>query len=179
MMVASRQDASEKAISPQVKGANTTEEVPAADAAAAEGSARARALRKFGLVVGGVFAALALVLVLRHRFNHSFQIFTTAATILIVLALVAPTRLDLIERIWMKVGTVMGWFNTRVLLTAVFFVVLTPVSLLLRLIGRDPLKRRFDRQATSYWEKKSADGTGAEDSRGADESVAERYKRQY
>jgi len=172
-MVANRQEAS-------AAGAAAPEEAAAkaVDRADEKTVARRRALRRFGLVVGGVFAALAVLLALRHRFNLSFRAFTAAGLILIVLALVAPSRLDPVERIWMKFGAMMGWINTRVLLAAVFFVVLTPVSLLLRVLGRDLLKRRFERSAPSYWQERSADDSGVDKS-GAREGAGERYKRQY
>jgi len=176
IMVANRQEASGDTAPAGAAGEDATGTAP--PAAEAAGQARVRALRKFGLVVGGVFAALALLLALRHRFHFSFVAFTSAATLLLGLGLAAPARLDPIERVWMKFGSVMGWINTRVLLTTVFFVVLTPVSLILRLVGRDPLKRRFDRSAATYWEGRSAEGAGGDD-HGRGESVADRYKRQY
>ncbi len=44
-----------------------------------------------------------------------------------------------------------GWLMSRVLLAVLYYGVLTPIGVLLRLGGRDPLERRFDREAWSYW----------------------------
>jgi hypothetical protein len=51
----------------------------------------------------------------------------------------------------MKFAHAVGWFNTRLLLTVVYIVVIAVPALLLRLFRRDPLNRRFDRGAQSYW----------------------------
>jgi hypothetical protein len=48
---------------------------------------------------------------------------------------------------------VLGWVNTRILLSFVFFVLMAPVALLLRAFGRDPLARRRDPKSPSYWLK--------------------------
>jgi hypothetical protein len=45
-----------------------------------------------------------------------------------------------------------GWLISHLMLGAIYFGVFTPVAIVFRLIGRDPLARRFDRQASSYWE---------------------------
>src|SRR5205807_7588606 len=103
--------------------------------------ARRRELRKFGLVVGGCFAILAVLFALRHKHPQGMVGCAAAAVILLGLAGVAPTVLSPFEKVWLKFGAVMGWINTRILLFAIFFLVLTPLSLLLRLFRRDALKR--------------------------------------
>ena len=49
----------------------------------------------------------------------------------------------------------LGWFMTRVILGLVFLLVFSPAGLIMRLLGRDPLKLRFDRRAASYWESRA------------------------
>jgi hypothetical protein len=110
-----------------------------------------RKLRKFGLVVGGVFGLIAAWLAIRHRFGLKLEIVGAISAALIVMALLAPMLLAPIEWAWSKIGGVLGFVNTRILLTLIFFVVLTPIALVLRLLGRDPLERRFDKQSKSYW----------------------------
>jgi len=60
--------------------------------------------------------------------------------LLICAGLLAPTLLRVPNRIWWRFATVLGWINSRILLTVVFFAVLTPFGFLLRLFGRDPLR---------------------------------------
>jgi len=57
--------------------------------------------------------------------------------------------LKIFYRIWLKIGEVLGWIWTRILLTIIFFVVIGPISLLMKLFGKDPLKFKFDKN--SYW----------------------------
>lgn len=53
---------------------------------------------------------------------------------------------------WMALMFPIGWLMSYVILIIIYFGVITPVALLMRLVGFDPLKRRWDRQAKSYWE---------------------------
>ncbi len=52
---------------------------------------------------------------------------------------------------WMAFAYALGWVNTRILLVLFFFLVITPVSLVLRMIGKDPLLRRSEPDLKSYW----------------------------
>jgi hypothetical protein len=68
--------------------------------------------------------------------------------------LLFPSVLRVPHRLWMQFAGVLGWVNTRVLLSLFFFVVLTPVGLIMRLFGRDPLARRMSKESVTYWEKR-------------------------
>jgi len=115
---------------------------------------RRRELRKFGLTVGGVFLAIALYLAWRHRIRVPFYVFVSLGSVLTLAGLLAPALLSPIEKVWMGLAGVLGWVNARVLLSAVFFLVMTPMSLIMRLVGRDALKRRFEKGRASYWEER-------------------------
>ena len=70
------------------------------------------------------------------------------------LGLVSPGSLHPVHRVWMKVAEGLGWFNTRVLLGLVYFGVMTPVGVVMRLVGKDPLDRRLKDRPT-YWVEKT------------------------
>ncbi len=72
------------------------------------------------------------------------------AILLAGLALVAPSLLGPVHRVWMRFAHALGWFNTRVLLGVIYFVVMTPIGLVMRILGRDPLDRRLN-DRVSYW----------------------------
>ncbi len=55
---------------------------------------------------------------------------------------------------WMAFAFVLGWVNTRLILGIFFYLILTPIGLILRLTGKDLLDRRIDHQASSYWVKR-------------------------
>jgi len=108
-------------------------------------------LRKFGFTVGGVFTAFAILFVLRHKHHVPFYVSAVAGPTLLAGALVFPRALAPVERGWSLLAHALGWINTRILLAFVFFVVLAPIALFMRIIGKDPLERRRDRSRSTYW----------------------------
>jgi hypothetical protein len=106
-------------------------------------------LRNFGLIVGGIFGALALWPAIIRGGNVRLWLLGVAAT-LILPALMAPRVLGPAHRAWMALGSALGWVNTRVVLGVIFFGLITPMGFVLRLAGRDPMRRAFDPGATTY-----------------------------
>ncbi|MGE5346690.1 MAG: SxtJ family membrane protein [Acidithiobacillales bacterium] len=107
--------------------------------------------RKFGLVVGGFFLLLGLLLVFwRHRTAVGAAM-AAAGAVLLLLAAAAPPLLAAPHRWWMKLSHVLATVNGFLFLSIVFFLILTPLGVLLRLFGRDELRRRGPAPA-SMWE---------------------------
>jgi hypothetical protein len=109
-----------------------------------------KALRNFGLLVGAVLAAIGLFFFWRRSAEWGLYL-AAAGGLLILVGLVVPRILRPLYFAWMAVGLTLGTIVTTVLLTVFFLLVITPVGLFFRLIGRDALHRKFDRQAASYW----------------------------
>ena len=79
----------------------------------------------------------------------------------LLLAWVAPGALRLLYLAWMHAALPIGWTVSMAVMVACFYLVLTPIGLVLRALGRDPLERRFDRNAASYWvRRETTDGFG-------------------
>ncbi|MEM1043221.1 MAG: SxtJ family membrane protein [Bacteroidota bacterium] len=112
-----------------------------------------RALRSFGLVVGGVFAGIAAVIVWRSGWTLTpwSTGFGSVGGTLALLGLAVPTVLRPVYRVWMGLAVVLGFAMTRVLLTLVFVLLVVPIGLALRLAGKDLLRLQLDREAKSYW----------------------------
>lgn len=106
-------------------------------------------LRSFGVIVGGIFGAIALWPAI-IRGGHVRLWCLGLAIALILPAILAPMALAPAHRAWMALGSVLGWVNTRLVLGLVFFGLITPMGLVLRLAGRDPMQRAFDRNAATY-----------------------------
>ena len=106
-------------------------------------------LRKFGLVVGGVFCALALWFYLRHK--PFYWYFLAPGVLLVVLGALVPRSLKWIYVAWMTLAMSLGAVVSTVLLTALFYLVVTPVGWIARLAGKDFLSRKPAPGATSYW----------------------------
>ena len=107
-------------------------------------------LRKFGFVMA---AAVAVVfgIVLPWIFGRAWPTWPfVVAGIIVAFALVWPRALAPVLRGWMKVGHALGWVNSRIILSVLFFGVVLPLGLLMRLFGKDPVARRRDASATSY-----------------------------
>ena len=106
-------------------------------------------LRKFGLLVGGIFCAIGLwPAVIRGTGPRSWAL--VVGILLLVPALLAPRVLAPAYRIWMTAGEALGWINTRILLGIVFYGLITPMGLIRRLRSEDPMRRRHDPAAQSY-----------------------------
>ena len=107
-------------------------------------------LRKFGLVTGSIVIVLfGLLLPLLFGFGYPLWPWYLGG-ILAAVALVVPVALNPVYHGWMRFGAVLGWINTRLILGIVFYVIFTPVALILKLIRHDPMKRKFEKDPGSY-----------------------------
>jgi hypothetical protein len=106
-------------------------------------------LRNFGLIVGGIFGAIGLWPVVIHGQSIRPWALGLAAALMLP-ALLAPGVLRPAYRVWMALGAALGWINTRLVLGLIFYGLITPMALVFRLIGRDPMQRAFDPGVTTY-----------------------------
>ncbi len=107
-------------------------------------------LRNFGLLTGSITGILfGIVLPLLLSLNYPLWPWCIMA-VLSGTALILPVVLSPVYNIWMKIGNVLSWINTRIILGIVFFAVFTPVALLLKILGKDPMRCKNDDKATSY-----------------------------
>lgn len=109
-----------------------------------------RAEREFGLIVGGVLLLLSLWWVYRGKFPVISPITLPAGAALVLLGLVFPKALVWPSRAWLALAEVLSFVMTRVILAFVFFVIVTPIGVVKRLFGWDPLHRRAG-ASDSYW----------------------------
>lgn len=106
-------------------------------------------LRQFGLVVGGVFAVIGLwPLVFR---SESPRVWAMAlGSLLMVLGASVPQSLKQVYGGWMKVGHVLGSINTKIILGLVYYLLITPMGLVMRLMGKDPMHRGLTQGTDTY-----------------------------
>jgi hypothetical protein len=109
-----------------------------------------RAEREFGLIVGGVLLLLSLWWQYRGKFSHVSQITMPVGTALVLLGLVLPQALVLPNKAWMAFAEALSFVTTRIILAFVFFVIVTPIGVVKRWFGWDPLHRRAA-PGDSYW----------------------------
>jgi hypothetical protein len=108
-----------------------------------------RDLRKFGLMVGGVFLALGVYFYLRHK--SWWPWFVVLGTPLVVLGAAVPRSLKWVYVGWMALSMVVGAIVSTILMTVIFYLVVTPIGLIARVAGKDFLSRKLDPSAASYW----------------------------
>ena len=107
-------------------------------------------LRKFGCVMAALIAGL-FGLLLPWIWGFSIPAWPwMLAALFGVAGLVRPTSLRLVYRGWMGIAEPLGRFNSRLLLVLVFYVIVLPIGLVMRLGGKDPMRRRYDAAAASY-----------------------------
>jgi saxitoxin biosynthesis operon SxtJ-like protein len=105
--------------------------------------------RQFGLMVGGIFAAIGVWPLVRR--GEDIRLWAVVlGTLLMVPALVLPKILGPIYRIWMILGHALGWVNTRIILGAIFFGLITPMGLVMRMAGKDSMRRNYDKTSDTY-----------------------------
>lgn len=112
-------------------------------------STEAKQLRSFGLLVGGVFAVIGLFPYVWRA--EDVRLWALALSImLMVSALAFPRRLKLPYRVWMSLGQALGWLNTRIILSVVFYGLFTPIGWARKLVGEDPMSRSFEPDVETY-----------------------------
>lgn len=106
-------------------------------------------LRRFGLIVGGFFGVIGLWPALFR--GEAPRLWALApAGLLIVAGLILPKSLEPAYRVWMAVGDVLGWVNTRIILGVIFYGLFVPMGLLMRLFGKASMRHTFDHTITTY-----------------------------
>lgn len=99
-------------------------------------------LRSFGLTVGGVFLLIGLWPLVWRGEGMRFWAVIPAA-VLIPLGLILPRVLAPLYKGWMAVGHVLGWINTRIILGVLYYGLVVPMGLAMKLLGHDPMRRAW------------------------------------
>ena len=109
--------------------------------------------RKFGIAIAIIFLVLATIQLFLHK-SLSLYLYATSAFVLI-LSFVAPVALKPVFILFSYLGHVMGWFSTRLLLTVLFYLVMTPISMIAKIGRKKFLNLHFSSSQESYWMERS------------------------
>ena len=109
---------------------------------------------------GGVFAVVFLVIAVWPLLSGGGLRWwaLAVAALFAVVAIAMPALLAGLNRQWMKFGILLGRIVSPVALGLLFYGVVTPLGILLRLAGKDPLRLKYDRGANSYWIRREPPG---------------------
>lgn len=120
-----------------------------ADAFRSHASVKRKALRDFGFIMTTAFLIVAFLPVIKSTGQYRPAWLMGAAAFLIP-ALIRPALLKPLYQLWMLLGGVLGFVNTRIILGVIYFVLFTPLALALRLMGKDILSMRYAKGKESY-----------------------------
>jgi hypothetical protein len=110
-----------------------------------------RELRQFAGLCLVFFGGMAAWTYARHGAGPWPTTMAALAAVLGLPGLVFPALLKPIYVGWMVAAFPIGWTVSHVLLGIIFYGIVTPIGLLLRIVGSDPMNRKFERDAKSYW----------------------------
>ncbi len=111
--------------------------------------------RKELLWFGPLFALFVAIVggILKYRFElptAASWLWAVSAVLIAIYYLIPALRLPM-YRGWLYAVMPIGWVISHLLLTGIYLLIITPIGLVMRLVGYDPMQRRFDRSAKTYW----------------------------
>ena len=109
--------------------------------------------KSFGVVFSIVFLIVALYPLIN---SEGLRVWAIAVSIIFLLfAFLAPKILVLPNKFWFKFGLLLGSIVAPIVMAFVYFVTVLPTGLIMRLLGKDLLKQKLDKNAKSYWIKRT------------------------
>jgi hypothetical protein len=109
-------------------------------------------LRDFGITFFVILVLIGGILIYKGR--PAGFVITGVGALFLLAGIWAKGILKPLHAIWMTFAVVLGFFMSRIILSILFYLVLTPIGLVVRLFGKDLLSQRWDQEAESYWIKK-------------------------
>ena len=114
--------------------------------------------RAFGVVFAVVFAIIGLLPLL---FDGGMRVWSLGVSAgFLAVALIVPRALKPLNIVWFKFGLLLHKVINPIIMGGMFFLVITPIGLLMRATGKDPLLRKLDPAAKTYWLPRDAKKAG-------------------
>ncbi|MDT3694930.1 MAG: SxtJ family membrane protein [Ignavibacterium sp.] len=110
------------------------------------------AVKKTGITVGVVLILISLLL--WYLVKTSFIYFSIIGGLFVILAFIAIPVLRPFHTLWMMLALVLGFIMSRIILTILFYIILTPIGLVAKFVGKKFMPLGFDKDASTYWEKR-------------------------
>lgn len=113
--------------------------------------------KSFGLVFATVFALIAAFQTYAGRLDWAVGL-AGAAVLMLILAFMKPALLAPLNKIWSKFGLLLHKVTNPLIMGMIYFVVCTPMGVVMRIFGYDPLRTKMDPEAETYWIKRDPPG---------------------
>lgn len=107
--------------------------------------------RGFGLVMAAFFAILCVISLWRAASWFWPGIFAGVATTFMLTALTVPGLLQPLNRLWFRFGLLLHAVINPLVMGLMFFAVITPIAMIMRMLGKQPIPLHADKTVTSYW----------------------------
>ena len=131
-------------------------------------SATIKQIRQFGLLVGIVLVAVGSWQLYRQIYPIVRIVLWSIGGFLFVSGLLWPQILKPLYVLWMLLAHMLSWVNTRIILGVIFYLIFTPIALVMRIAQRDGLQKKINKNASSYWTQRTAP-----------ENIKEHFERQF
>ena len=113
-----------------------------------------REIRSFGITIGIIFLIIAGFLFYKEK--EAFHLLLYLAGSFICLSFLFPGILKPIYLVWMIFAVILGWFMTRFILSLLFYLIVTPIGLITRILGKDFLELKKEVSNDSYWNQRDS-----------------------
>ena len=131
-------------------------------------SATIKQIRQFGLLVGIVLVAVGSWQLYRQTYPIVRIILWSIGGFLFAGGLLWPQILKPLYVLWMLLAHMLSWVNTRIILGVIFYLIFTPIALVMRIAQRDGLQKKINKNTSSYWTQRTAP-----------ENIKEHFERQF
>ncbi len=131
-------------------------------------SATIKQIRQFGLLVGIVLVAVGSWQLYRQTYPIVRIILWSIGGFLFAGGLLWPQILKPLYVFWMLLAHMLSWVNTRIILGVIFYLIFTPIALVMRIAQRDGLQKKINKNTSSYWTQRTAP-----------ENIKEHFERQF
>ncbi len=116
-----------------------------------------KTVKQFSLILSLILFILGVIAFLRG--HHQYKVEWPLAAASFIISLIAPNFLVFVYRPWMMIAEVISWVVLRLILGIFFYFILTPVNLVMSLLKKDIMDQKIDRNASTYWKKRSGFST--------------------
>ncbi len=105
--------------------------------------------KSFGILFGIIFMLIAFWPLF---YSKDIQLWSlVVASIFLIFAFIKPNLLKKPNNLWIKFGEILGFIIAPIVMALIYFLILTPISLLLRISGKDLLNLKYEKKLKSYW----------------------------
>lgn len=121
-----------------------------------------REFQKFAFVVSSALLIWAILLFWLGKSSGPTFVLSSITVVLLLAALLRPSVLKPIYKAWMFFALLLGALVSRMILTVFFYIILTPIGIMMRVCGKDPLSLKRPEKRTSYWQERQQVGVNIE-----------------